>query len=255
MRIAMSFDDGRKDNFEVVMPVLLKYELTATFNISTAYVDGTISKEDRPCKNAAMSKEDIVKLADYGFEIACHGDHHKNDSEDIRNGRTKLASWLGWDSRFKPGFASPRSNLSIDEIHGNREFFQELFSYIRIASYGKEGIARKLLRKIAHKTHSRILYRYAYRNCIGGVRDGFVATSVSVIKDATLEQVISLIKMAERKDKDCNLMLHRIQGITESEANDLWCWDVNKFEKLCKWLYEEKQLNNLEVVNTIDMLA
>ena len=115
-RVVLSFDDGRKDNYDIVIPILEKYCLTATFNISTAYVDKSINVSDRPCLNEPMTIENIKAIYGKGFEIACHGDRHKNDIEDIRRGYKKLSTWLQWGKNFKPGFASPNSRLLEEDI-------------------------------------------------------------------------------------------------------------------------------------------
>ena len=137
-RVVLSFDDGRKDNYDVAMPILRYFGLSATFYIATAYVDGTIRQEDSPCVNPSMSIENVCELSEAGYEIACHGDCHRNDMDDVVNGQKKLSKWLGLSSNNKPGFASPESNLSVPYIKSELNKFNSFFSYIRIASYVPE---------------------------------------------------------------------------------------------------------------------
>lgn len=78
--VSLSFDDGRKDNYKIFQDILQKYELSATINIATGYIEGKVNAALQP----AMSIEQIIELSTNElFEIACHGDLHSNDLEDI----------------------------------------------------------------------------------------------------------------------------------------------------------------------------
>ena len=44
--VAISFDDGYRDNYEIALPILTKYGLTATFFIATGFLDGGIMWND-----------------------------------------------------------------------------------------------------------------------------------------------------------------------------------------------------------------
>ena len=56
--VAISFDDGYKDNFRTALPIIDKYKMTASFFVATAYLDGGIMWNDaiieaiRHCKCA-----------------------------------------------------------------------------------------------------------------------------------------------------------------------------------------------------------
>ena len=43
--INFSFDDGRRDNFDIAYPILKHYDCPATFNITTGYITGEMKKE------------------------------------------------------------------------------------------------------------------------------------------------------------------------------------------------------------------
>lgn len=252
--INLSFDDGRKDNYDIAFPILKKYGLTATFNISTAYVDGTINSKDSPCINPAMTVDEVIKLNNCGFEIACHGDCHKNDWNDVVSGLSKLRIWLGWDENYKPGFASPESNLSSDEIKKKKDKFGNLFAYMRIASYSKESMAIRIIRKIAHISHSKNLYSRAFVDNIGGIKDGFIAVSVPIINQATIDQVIAIVKYAIKAKRDVILMFHSIVPRDDIYASDMWSWEAGKFDKLCHWLKEEADAGHFDVLRTMDLI-
>lgn len=64
--IAMSFDDGYKDNFTTVFPLLQKYNGKATFSV----IPNKIGKD------YYMSEDDINKMLDAGMEIGSHTNSH-----------------------------------------------------------------------------------------------------------------------------------------------------------------------------------
>lgn len=252
-RVVLSFDDGRKDNYDIVIPILEKYCLTATFNISTAYVDKSINVSDRPCLNEPMTIENIKAIYGKGFEIACHGDRHKNDIEDIRRGYKKLSTWLQWGKNFKPGFASPNSRLLEEDIRIGIDKYQEMFAYVRIAAYNKTSLLRRIVRKIAHISHSLVLYKISFMNCVGGMHNNFIVASVPIIHVTTVNQIKAIIMAAQVEHKDCVLMFHSILPQMAPYYDDTFTWDVDCFDELCKWLRDGIDSKNLNVVRTMDL--
>lgn len=254
MRVVLSFDDGRADNYKYVVPILKREHLTATFNIATAYVDRSIEKEEVPCANEPMSIENVISIYEDGFEIACHGDQHKNDIQDIKRGYYKLKKWIGWKDDYRPGFASPRSDLKYTDIKRNMVEYERKFSYIRIMGYRKDTIFIRLIRKVAHFSHSKLLYNISFTQNIGGIKDGFVAVSVPIVHRTTINQVKAIITKAEKEENDCILMFHSILPEGMQHYNDLWSWDIKKFQELCKWLKNESNNGKCSVVKTIELL-
>jgi peptidoglycan/xylan/chitin deacetylase (PgdA/CDA1 family) len=66
--IALTFDDGYLDNYQNALPILLKYNFTATFFIITQFVD-----DRRP---GYMTWDQIKELATAGMEIGSHTLNH-----------------------------------------------------------------------------------------------------------------------------------------------------------------------------------
>lgn len=254
-KVVLSFDDGRKDNFEIVRPILLDHNLTATFNIATAYVDGSISDSERPCDNPAMSIDDVVNLYNDGFEIAGHGDRHKNIDDDVATGIKKLHDWLNLPIDSLLGFASPNSNLSSEEVIRKRKFYQDNhISYVRIGIVEDKSVVKKVERKTAAYTGSARLYEKAFNASVGMNLNHFVYYSVPVMNKATTEQVICLLNNAVMNKKDCILMFHSILGKEAPFYNNTWSWDKNKFIQLCAWLSKEKTMGILSVEKTMDLV-
>ena len=86
--ISLSFDDGRDDNYIVALPILEKYDMKATFNIATGYIDGSL--KNMPSPRPAMTCEQIETLRDKGHELAGHGHMHRNDVADILLGISNM---------------------------------------------------------------------------------------------------------------------------------------------------------------------
>jgi peptidoglycan/xylan/chitin deacetylase (PgdA/CDA1 family) len=79
--VVLTFDDGYQDNFLIAAPLLKKYNLPATFFVTSGYV-GTDKVfpwdlENR-VKNPLMSWDMVRELVKMGFEIGGHTVNHVN---------------------------------------------------------------------------------------------------------------------------------------------------------------------------------
>lgn len=252
--VGLSFDDGRKDNYRVAK-ILKKNNIPATFNITTSYVDGRISWEDAPCKNKSMSVENIIKLYELGFEIAGHGDCHKNTLSDIRKGIWKLKNWLLLDENDLIGFASPDSNLSEVYIAGKKEQLKNAgIQYVRIAGRKVPGFRMRVIRKLAHLTGSTILYRTGFRDALTDRQQNtFIVHSVPVMRQATIRQIQAIILEAVKSRKNCILMFHSIVKSGEPFYKDAWSWDYEKFLELCVLLKKMRKKGLLDICTIKDI--
>ena len=256
--ISFSFDDGRGDNFDVFRDILLPRKIPVTINITTGYIDGSCSTNNLPSRKQAMSIDDVRQLAaDPRVEIALHGDQHQNTETDIAHGRDKLISWLGYPSDYVFGFASPGSGLPVAQFTESKsELFTKEISYLRtslrISSF---GWFRVLCRKAGRVLHIPLLYRIAYADTLMDSCYDRVIYSVPVMKDATLEQVKSVVDLSVRRGSALTLMFHSILQDTAKEDN--WSWDREKFEKLCDYVCELEHGGKLMICTTqqiVDLL-
>lgn len=78
MRVALSYDDGLKDHYEIVAPMLEKYGLRGTFTLVTDLIG-------RPSR---MSWDDVRDLVRRGHDVASHTCSHPRLSELVRAGQT-----------------------------------------------------------------------------------------------------------------------------------------------------------------------
>lgn len=248
--VSLSFDDGRQDNYRVFKEILREYGLPATLNIATGYIEGKVQAALQP----AMSIEQIIELNSSDLvEIACHGDLHRNDLEDIIRGRTKLLEWLGLPPSYMIGFASPGSEMNSKYIHENEDFFRKHgFEYMRIGLCIKsKSLFRKLSRRLARIINSKELFKLAYSESVQTTNCGMEVYSVPILKEISVEQIIGLVKFAEKKGGWCVLMFHSIQPLNSDFYDDNWTYDQQKFENLCQELVKLRDEGRIEVKTTV----
>ncbi len=241
-RVILSFDDGRKDQAELA-GYLKEQGVPAVFNITTGYIEGR-------CPHIAsippMSAEDVRWIGGQPlFEVASHGDLHRNTVRDITEGRKKLFQML----RTEPGsigFASPESGMSPAFAERHREQLKKLgFSYVRTGSSVRTWRpVRIFLRKFGRVVHWPILYRIAYGESLADTSEKFCFTSVPVMADTTLKEVKTIVELAARRGKVCVLMFHSISG---DGSADLWTWDRGRFEELVQYLKDRQAEGELAV--------
>jgi peptidoglycan/xylan/chitin deacetylase (PgdA/CDA1 family) len=91
--VALTFDDGWQEQYDVAFPLLQRYGMRATFFVSTSFVGYP----------RFMTWEELAEMRDAGMEIASHGRKHINlaDADDeeawreIARSKEKLEEELG----------------------------------------------------------------------------------------------------------------------------------------------------------------
>lgn len=251
--VSLSFDDGRGDNTEVVDNLLIPNNIPATLNITTGYVDGTCPKEMSPSEKKPMTVDEVCRLSSSDLiEIAMHGDRHQNTEEDIERCKDKLKAWLTPKVCSDLGFASPGSGLELSLFLSQKgESIRRSMSYLR-TSFRISSFApiRVLSRKAGRVIHLPLLYRIAYHDTIMTEEEGQIMYSIPVMKDATVPQVLAVVKDCVRRRGAVVLMLHSILDDVPGEDN--WAWKKNKLEVLCKELVRLEKDGKLSLCTTIE---
>lgn len=254
--ISLSFDDGRSDNYTNVLPILEKYNIPATFNIATAYVDKRVSPIELCCENTAMSIDNVKEINNCKLiELACHGDKHDNDLRDIIQGQLKLKEWLGICNDKQIGFASPHSRINkIKAMQLKDKLVSNNFKYVRGGEYvANEDYLRRAARRASRILPLPFLYKYAYENSLLNGNEDFFLTSVPVTREHSYSQLLGLISYAIKNDKSVIFMFHSIIKKDEDFYNNICAWDYDEFEKLCVYLDELREKRKIEIMKTCDL--
>ncbi|WP_434782184.1 polysaccharide deacetylase family protein [Ferrovum myxofaciens] len=115
---SITFDDGFIDNFEIVLPILQRHSLRATFFICSGFVGGKhdLSARFRHYQGLRpMSWSQIRELSSEGMEIGAHTHSHpllanltiKMQQEEMLRSKNKIEDQLG---RAVHSFAIPFGN-------------------------------------------------------------------------------------------------------------------------------------------------
>lgn len=250
-RIAICFDDGRKDLKDVALPISRKYGLKCTCYITTGYIDGSAGK--CPSVLPALSIRDVQELYQgKGIEIGCHGDLHRNDLGDILAGLDKLSEWLGLHPKETGiGFASPGTDF-IKDSQTVEQLQYAGIHYIRLSLCIKTwAFIRNLARKVCRFIPVPFLYRYAYAESYFEKTDFPYISSVPVYRTDNANMLKSLLKVSIQKKREVIFMFH---SVLEQMPGDIpaveksWIYPEKDFEKFCRELAYQRELGKCQVV-------
>jgi peptidoglycan/xylan/chitin deacetylase (PgdA/CDA1 family) len=79
--VVITFDDGYRDNFLTAAPLLRKYQLPATFFVTSEYINTSRIfpwDAESSIRHELMNWDDIRELSRMGFEIGGHTSNHVN---------------------------------------------------------------------------------------------------------------------------------------------------------------------------------
>ena len=255
--ISLSFDDGRRDSFEFGRPILKKYDIPATFNITSGYVlDGRMA--DIVTSAEPMTVEMLRTLyGDPSIEIAGHGDRHENSLEDLVRGLEGLHSILGVESLYDgpDGLASPGSELEKPEF---KEVLDQVIShgvgYVRVSCrYQSWTVAKILLRKLSRIFPIPALYAAAYGDTLmDRIGEDRLLYSIPVLGMISVAELDAVMRRAIREGKSCILMFHSIVP-AGARLRDNWDFPADKFEALCAKIASYASEGRLVPVRTRDL--
>lgn len=252
-KIVLSFDDGRVDNYQIATDVLLPRYLKATFNITTAYLNGGILSNNRPCVNPPMQISELKELASHHeFEIAGHGNNHSNTIADWKEGIQILKDWLGeqWYTEGI-GIASPHSKISNQDILKLEKVLKEMnVIYIRTGLANQSCLVQRVISRLARVTGSEIGFVLPIENSLQTIGHQVYIHSIPILHQHSLRQLTYLIDKCIEKKKDCVFMFHSIIKPNEKFYDSLWSWDYYKFLKLCDYLVELRNRNLIDIITT-----
>ncbi len=251
-KIVLSFDDGRRDNIRVANGILIKYNIPATFNITTGYINKNIPKSKMPCPHIAMSIEELNEISNNRlFEIAGHGVEHNNSIVNLVDSVITLRKMLPNAANPIVGVASPHSEFDLTLLETAKvKFTDAKIDYLRVSNdYNIMGKTKIWLRRINRILNIPQVYYYTNKNSIILNKGSFLLHSIPVIRDNTLQELEYFIKTS-LKDYACVFMFHSILKPGEDYYNDLFTWDYDRFEKFCVILNEYRERGLIEIETT-----
>ena len=255
-KIALSFDDGRKDNEIVLQDIFIKENIPATINITTDYVSGKLLEGEKPCINEPINKDFLIRIANNSIiEIAGHGKKHSNEYENLSAGIKELREWM--PDRVISGIASPYSQANVyDLIRDKDKYLSNGISYIRLGDrITSFCFIKKALRKLNRMfLHVPFIFAWVHEQAFVNKNDDFILYSVPILKRDIVNEVIALVKRAVKKDKNVILMFHSILHKGEPGYDSNWTWDWNKFEKLVLKLKQMQESDLLKITTTQELL-
>jgi peptidoglycan/xylan/chitin deacetylase (PgdA/CDA1 family) len=109
--VSLTFDDGRRSQYETAWPILQRRNLLATFYITSGYVDG----------RGYIRREELIRLANDGNEIGAHTTAHPDITilgpdelrHQLHTARERLEWWIG---ASVAQFASPGGSYNDDVL-------------------------------------------------------------------------------------------------------------------------------------------
>ena len=252
--VILSFDDGRLDTYSNTFPILKENNLTATLNVVSDFI---LHSERYHCfesaENKAMTVENLLECRDYGIEIALHGATHQNSAADVLQNKKELCN-MGIDTD-NIGFASPFSELTeqnCDEIYKLVENGE--ISYIRTGIQTRRMGFFYILFSVVNRiiNSKRLFWRLNKNLIIKSDNLPKLLRGVSVTRDTTLDEIEFCIdKLGDRE-----AVIFILHSILPKDASgyqkDRWGWDIEKFQKLCRFLNET---DNLKVITTKQLLS
>lgn len=251
--IAITFDDGRSDNYLIAKEIMDKYNLIGTVYITTGFIDGTW-KEKSILKSPvrALNVDEIKKLENSGWEIGLHGDKHKTQVKDMKVALEKLKLW-GIKNRYF-GISIPNSVTSEEEIVNifKSEYRKEIF-YIR---RGRKCNTTNLKNRVLFVLYSLFKWKWAYNlfnedNIINELKISKLNIPSVVIKSKdNPKMIVDFIK----KMPDNSVIVFMLHSIMKKKyfknKKDDWSWSEEKFDEFCFEL-EKMKTNKIIEVNSL----
>ncbi|MBE6651681.1 MAG: hypothetical protein E7613_10285 [Ruminococcaceae bacterium] len=241
--IVFSIDDGCSDTARLASE-LKKRNLTATFNIVTSWVDGSVET-----KSPHVTVDELKAIYANGFEIAGHGDTHQNDNVDVMRGNDKLMEWCGMS---EIGFASPGSGMTAEYIRESGAKYTDMdITYIRTGSYASRDPRIAELTEKA-KADGRSGYVVSQIPFTEYEYDSFAVPSVVVVHETLLQCIKDLATFTADEGICTVFMFHAVRKEGEKNWESTWSYDFDKFCEFADHVCELRDSGRVEVLTNMD---
>lgn len=243
MKVCLSFDDGRIDSFFTAYKALKNSKLTASFHITTGFVDFTYISNDFGNGRKPLTKDNLLEMHGNNMDISSHGDRHIMDANDFSTSIKKLSSW--GIKKPKYGFSIPNSKYCSDELKlfydGNKKDILYIRGGRNPSCYSFKSKINYVLYKLFH--FYRCYKQFNEPNLLNSINKDLLFSLV-VKKHTKVSDLIRFIDDYKETDKTLILMFH---SIVENPTDD-WEWGEASFMKLCSFL-----ANNKSIIETLSI--
>lgn len=250
--VILSFDDSRLDFYTNVFPLLKEFDIPATLNVITDFIDHPSDYSFPSGNNEAMTTNQIKECAASGLvEMACHGHTHKNTKEDVVDNIKSIFNLIG---KEKIGFASPASAITWENKNANGVWDlveQGDLRYVRTGiRIRREGLLYTMFSVLDSKLHGNLLFWCLNKRTINSVKLQVPFLNSTTVHSYTRpRQIKSFIKKVP-DGTSVILMFHSVKKSGEKGYGaDKFYYDYDNFCDILCFLKERK---DVKVLKTID---
>lgn len=239
MNIVFSFDDGRVDSYDAYR-LLKKYNLVASFHITTGFIDGTFKTDAFGENRQPLSIEQIKEMISNGMDVSSHGDKHIMNSEDFRASLIKLRSY--GVSSLKIGFSVPNSRFNPEELKNFVDDNNDNLLYVRVGRSKKcYSLFSKANYFLYHVFHWQVFFNFFNKNNLLFSVNKHEINSLVMLNDSNCKNLIKFIRKYQNTAATLVLMFHSIVD----EPKNKWEYSKKQFESICKFVSKNTNIKTL----------
>jgi hypothetical protein len=255
--IILSFDDGRKDTYDVAFKLLMEYGFTASIHITTGFIDRTIENSSDFQNIEAMSLDNVIEMFHSGFDISSHSDKHINEENDLKVSLLKLKKW-GLLRENNVIFSSPKSQIYEGNIQKYRSMLER--NNVRFLRTGNQlkrhGIIYVLLYLLQRLFQSNALFYLLNKKNILNIENCKIENKLLIVSAIAVKYYNSInqLKFFIKKIKDNEVVVFLFHSIVYKKdilKKNKWVFTAEKFEELLRIL---KRGSNIKVLNIGELL-
>ena len=235
MKICLSFDDGRDDQYFNAYQILKSHNLVGTFHITTGFIDGSFNEQCFGKDRKPLTIKQLQEMHNSEMEISSHGDKHITDCKDFLTSIEKLKSW-GIDKK-KYGFSVPNSEFTEEEINSFRDALKDTLSYVRLGRHPKcYTFVNKIRFVLYHKFHFFHAFNLFNKNNLIIPKNDCLFYSLVIRKSTRSKDLIRFIEKHSSEECILVIMFHSVVDV----PTNTWEWGKGEFVALCEYLEARK---------------